>query len=106
MCQHTPSHSHHHGHAVHAHSTRRDFFSQLLGGAMAGASVLELGFFRAALARAQAPAASTQLFDIEKAADGVYLAVARAQATINSNAAIFVQSQDVLVVDSHSKPSA
>ena len=106
MCQHTPSHSHHHGHAVHAHSTRRDFFSQLFGGALAGASVLELGFFRAALARAQAPAASTQLFDIEKVADGVYLAVARAQATINSNAAIFVQSQDVLVVDSHSKPSA
>ena len=104
MCQHT--HPHRHGHAVHAHSTRRDFFSQLLGGAMAGASVLELGFFRAALARAQAPAASTQLFDIEKVADGVYLAVARAQATINSNAAIFVQSQDVLVVDSHSKPSA
>jgi glyoxylase-like metal-dependent hydrolase (beta-lactamase superfamily II) len=91
---------------MHAHSSRRDFFWQLLGGALSGASVLEVGFFRAAWARAQAPAASTQLFDIEKVADGVYCAVARAQALINSNAAIFVNSQDVLVMDSHSKPSA
>jgi glyoxylase-like metal-dependent hydrolase (beta-lactamase superfamily II) len=50
--------------------------------------------------------ASTQLFDIEKVADGVYFARAHAQAEINSNAAIFVNSSDVLVVDAHSKPSA
>ncbi len=92
---------------MHAHHpSRRDFFSQLMGGTLAGASVLEIGFFRAAWARAQAPAASSQLFDIEKVADGVYCALARAQSQINSNAAIFVNSQDVLVVDSHSKPSA
>jgi glyoxylase-like metal-dependent hydrolase (beta-lactamase superfamily II) len=36
----------------------------------------------------------------------VYLARARAQAEINCNAAIFVNSADVLVVDAHSKPSA
>jgi hypothetical protein len=49
---------------------------------------------------------STQLFDIQKAAEDVYFARARAQAEINSNSAIFVNSTDVLVVDSHSKPSA
>lgn len=100
-------HSHFHsGHERHATVSRRDFFSQLLGGALAGASILEIGFHRAAWARAQAPAAGSQLFDIEKIADGVYLATARAQAMINSNAAIFVNAQDVLVVDTHSKPSA
>ena len=87
---------------IHAHHTRRDFLSSLL----AGASILEAAFFRAAWARAQAPAASGQLFDIEKVADGVYCALARAQALINSNAAIFVNSQDVLIMDAHSKPSA
>jgi len=91
---------------VHASHSRRDFFRSALGGALAGASVLELAFHRAAWARAMAPAAGSQLFDIEKVADGVYCAVARAQAMINSNAAIFVNSADVLVVDSHSKPSA
>ncbi len=97
---------HAHSHAPHADPSRRDFFSHLLGGALAGASILELGLHRAAWARAQAPRASTQLFDIEKVADGAYCALARAQAFINSNAAIFVNSEDVLVVDSHSKPSA
>ena len=44
--------------------------------------------------------------DIEKVAEGVYCALARAQAEINANAAVFVNSSDVLVVDTHSKPSA
>jgi glyoxylase-like metal-dependent hydrolase (beta-lactamase superfamily II) len=88
---------------MHAHHpSRRDVLGKLL----AGASLLEAAFLRAAWARAQAPAASTQLFDIDKVADGVYCAVARAQALINSNAAIFVNSQDVVIMDSHSKPSA
>ncbi len=55
MCQHAHSHGHSHGNMVHAHTSRRDFFSRLLGGTLAGASVLEQGFFRAAWARAQAP---------------------------------------------------
>lgn len=77
---------------------------------MAGASVLEMGFFRAAVARAQSTGAASsavgKLFDIQKVADGVYCAVAHPQALTNCNAAIFVNSQDVLVVDAHSKPSA
>jgi cyclase len=90
----------------HSHPTRRDFLSQLLGSALAGASVLEASFCKAAWARAQAPTAGSQLFNIEKAAEGIYFAASRSQAIVNCNAAIFVQSQDVLVVDSHSKPSA
>ncbi len=97
---------HRHGHTPHAHSSRRDFFQQLAGGALAGASALELGWHRAAWARAQAPAAGAHLFDIVRVAEGCYCAEARAQALINSNAAIFVNANDVLVMDSHSKPSA
>lgn len=53
-----------------------------------------------------APRVHSQLFDIEKAAEGVYFAKARPQALTNCNAAIFVNATDVLVVDAHSKPSA
>lgn|ERR1700730_145091 len=92
------------GHA-HLHS-RRDFFARAFGGILLGASVLEQAFLRAAWARAQSPGASTDLFAIEKVGDGVYAALARAQVMINCNAAIFVNSRDVVVVDAHSKPSA
>jgi cyclase len=90
---------------THGHS-RRDFFHLAFGGILAGASVLEQAFLRAGWARAQAPGASTSLFTIDKVADGVYAALARPQILTNCNAAIFVGSQDVLVVDAHSKPSA
>jgi len=93
---------HHH---AHTHS-RRDFFSRFFGGALAGASIVEEAFLRATWARAQAPGASANLFRIEKVADGVYAALARPQILTNCNAAIFVNAQDVLVVDAHSKPSA
>src|SRR5712692_10955914 len=93
-------HDHHHVHS------RRDFFTTAFGGILAGASVLEEAFLRAGWARAQAPGASTNLFTIDKVADGIYAALARPQIMINCNAAIFVNSQDVLVVDAHSKPSA
>jgi cyclase len=77
-----------------------------MGGALAGGSILELAYHRAAWARAAAPTADTNLFNIQKVANGIYFAQARPQAMINSNAAIFVRSQDVVVVDTHSKPSA
>jgi cyclase len=98
----------HVSHKKHGHGSlsRRDLLHRLLGGALGGASVLEMGFFRAAMARAQAPGASDRLFDVEKVADGVYFAMAHPQALTNCNAAIFVRSQDVVVVDAHSKPSA
>src|ERR1700681_2149979 len=93
---------HHH---THAHS-RRDFFSTTFGGVLAGASIIEEAFLRATWARAESAGASASLFKIEKVADGVYAALARPQILTNCNAAIFVNSQDVLVVDAHSKPSA
>ena len=94
-------------HRFHSHPTRRDFFAQSLGGALASVSVLELAFHRAAWARALAPTVGgIPLFDIKKVADDVYFAIARVQALINSNSVIFVNSRDVVVVDSQSKPSA
>lgn len=129
-------HSHSHGHEHHAHAThhphatedqlfpdhhaypqsagtfaakrptRRDFFRTLMGGALVGASVMELAYHRAAWARAASAAGDARLFDLQKAADGVFFAHARVQAMINCNAAIFVRSRDVVVVDAHSKPSA
>jgi cyclase len=98
-----------HSHAIdqrRGRSSRREFFIQSMRAALAGASVLEIGFFQAAIARAQAPSTRGKLFDIQRIADGVYCALAHPQALTNCNAAIFVNSQDVLVVDAHSKPSA
>ena len=89
----------------HRHS-RRDFFSRSFGGILAGATVLEVAFFRANWARAQARTAGAELFTIEKVTEGVYAALAKPQIMTNCNAVIFVLSRDVLVVDAHSKPSA
>lgn len=110
MCRHAHTHIHPHSHnhvEPHPrHASRRDFLRVLMGGALTGASLMELAWHRAAWARAAGPAADAKLFDLEKAADGVYFAKARPQAMINCNAAVFVRSKDVVVVDAHSKPSA
>ena len=114
---HHHSHGHGHSHAEPGHrqnhaspeegrSSRRDFLRVLMGGALTGASILELAYHRAAWARAAAPASDSNLFDLEKAGEGVFFAQARPQAAINCNAAIFVRSKDIVVVDAHSKPSA
>ena len=77
-----------------------------MGGTLVGASVMELAFHRAAWARAAAPTEGRDLFDIQMVVPGVYFAHAHPQAMVNCNAAIFVRSKDVVVVDAHSKPSA
>jgi len=103
------SHGHHHTHEEIPEgvlTSRRDFLRVLMGGALTGASILELAYQRAAWARAAAPMMYGRLFEIQKAADGVYFAHARPQAIENCNASIFVRSKDVVVVDAHSKPSA
>src|SRR5436853_5658103 len=46
------------------------------------------------------------LFDIKPVADGVYAAIAKPTYRVNCNAAIIVLGDSVLVVDTHSKPSA
>jgi len=86
--------------------SRRDFLERMALGSMAGASILDLAWHRAAWAQAMSPGAPTDLFEIQSVAEGVYYAFARPQAVGNCNAAIFVNSADVLVVDAHSKPSA
>jgi glyoxylase-like metal-dependent hydrolase (beta-lactamase superfamily II) len=114
---HHHTHGHEHSHAAHGHfqnhtnpeeerASRRDFLRVLMGGALAGASILELAYHRAAWARAAAAGSDSNLFDLQKAAEGVFFAQARPQAAINCNAAVFVRSKDVVVVDAHSKPSA
>jgi len=90
----------------HHHTSRRDFFRRSLGSVLTGASVLEEAFLRAGWVRAQARTSPANLFDIEKVGEGVFAALARPAALTNCNAAIFVLSRDVLVVDAHSKPSA
>ncbi|HWB85190.1 MAG TPA: MBL fold metallo-hydrolase [Bryobacteraceae bacterium] len=90
---------------MHSHS-RRGFLGRVLGGAWATASLLERAAFVAARARAQSKEPLPVLFDIEKVADGIYAAVARGRALINSNAAIFENEKDLLIVDAHSAPSA
>ena len=108
---HTHAHPHKHSKVQNhveterTHASRRDFLRMLMGGTLAGASVMELAWHRAAWARSAA-ATDDKLFDLEKAAEGVYFAKARAQAIINCNGAVFVRSKDVVVVDAHSKPSA
>src|ERR1035437_9363443 len=86
--------------------SRREFFRTALGATIASASILELAHHRAAWARGMAATAESDLFDIQRVAEGVYFAQAKPQAELNCNAAIFVNSKDVLVVDAHSKPSA
>lgn len=46
------------------------------------------------------------LFDIKPVADGVYAAIAKPVYKVNCNAAIILLDDGVLVVDTHSKPSA
>jgi cyclase len=88
-------------------SSRRGFLKKTLGGCWTAAALLEQSVLRATQARALAPEApADRLFDIEKVADGVYAAVARPAVVLNCNAAIFENSRDLLIVDTHSKPSA
>jgi glyoxylase-like metal-dependent hydrolase (beta-lactamase superfamily II) len=46
------------------------------------------------------------LFEVKLVADGVYAAIAAPQYKVNSNAAVILTNDGVVVVDSHSKPSA
>jgi len=47
-----------------------------------------------------------ELFELVKVKDGIYAAVAKPQYKLNCNAAVIINEDDVLIVDSHSKPSA
>jgi cyclase len=53
-----------------------------------------------------APSVADDLFDIKPVAEGVYAAIAKPVYKVNCNAAIIFLDDAVLVVDTHSKPSA
>ena len=55
---------------------------------------------------AAAETADKDLFELKPVADGVYGAIAAPRDKVNSNAAVIVTGDGVVVVDSHSKPSA
>jgi cyclase len=50
--------------------------------------------------------AATELFTLQKVADGVYAALAKPRSPINCNAAVVLLGDGVLVVDTHSRPSS
>lgn len=86
--------------------TRRGFLRATLGSCWTSAALLEQSIFRATQARAQATPDLAALFNIQKIADGAYAAIAKPATVLNCNAAIFENSKDLLIVDTHSKPSA
>jgi glyoxylase-like metal-dependent hydrolase (beta-lactamase superfamily II) len=55
---------------------------------------------------ADADTAHDELFELKPVADGVYAAIAAARYKVNCNAAVILTNDGVVVVDSHSKPSA
>src|SRR5213594_648131 len=55
---------------------------------------------------AYAQTADNDLFELKKVGDGVYGAIAATRYKVNCNAAIIMTDDGVIVVDSHSKPSA
>jgi cyclase len=85
---------------------RRGFLRNTLGAYWSGAALLEQSIFRAAQARAQANPGLPKLFQIKKVAEGIYAAIGQPSTLINSNSAIFEMSDGLLIVDTHSKPSA
>jgi glyoxylase-like metal-dependent hydrolase (beta-lactamase superfamily II) len=118
------SHSHHHGsrpkpprvstrdNTIEPYQpTRRDVLGRLTtAGLVTAASGLPLGSLVRALAQedqlAPGGPAPARLFDLEKVADGIYGAIAQPTAMLNCNAAVIVNRDHVLVVDTHSHPSA
>src|SRR5260370_29035021 len=55
---------------------------------------------------ADAQTAGKDLFELKKVGDGVYAAIAAPRYKVNCNAAVILTNDGVVVVDSHSKPSA
>ncbi len=55
---------------------------------------------------AYAQTADKDLFELKKVGDGVYAAIAATRYKVNCNAAVILTNDGVVIVDSHSKPSA
>src|SRR5262249_9482621 len=94
-----------------AHPTRREVLGRLTAAALAtaaGGSPLR-SLVHASGADDQPPSggvAPDRLFDLKQVADGIFGAIAKPTAVLNCNAAVIINRDHVLVVDTHSKPSA
>jgi len=84
--------------------TRREFLTRT-GAAIAAIQTLDHLDPCCAYA-ADAQTSDKELFELKPVADGVYAAIAAPRYKVNSNAAVIVTNDGVIVVDSHSKPSA
>jgi len=84
--------------------TRREFITR------AGVAVAAIQTFEnldpCCVFAADAETAREDLFELKPVADGVYAAIAAARYKVNCNAAVILTDDGVVVVDSHSKPSA
>jgi glyoxylase-like metal-dependent hydrolase (beta-lactamase superfamily II) len=84
--------------------TRREFLARA---GMAVAAIETVEHFGACCAMAaDTQTADKDLFELKPVADGIYAAVAAPRYKVNSNAAVILTNDGVIVVDSHSKPSA
>jgi glyoxylase-like metal-dependent hydrolase (beta-lactamase superfamily II) len=89
---------------MHAHWPRRPFLSRV---GLAAAAVQTKDHLDLCCALAADPTTTTtDLFEFQPVVDGVYAAIAAPQYNVNSNAAVILTNDGVVVVDSHSKPSA
>ena len=89
---------------MRTHWTRRQFLTRV-GAAAAAIQTFEHLDFCCVLP-ADAQTADKDLFEFKPVADGVYAAIAAPRYKVNSNAAVILTNDGVVVVDSHSKPSA
>lgn len=84
--------------------TRREFLTRA-GIAVAGVQTLDHLDPCCAFA-ADAETSKEDLFELKPVADGIYAAIAAPRYKVNCNAAVILTNDGVIVVDSHSKPSA
>ena len=84
--------------------TRREFLTRA-GVAVAAVQTFE-NLDPCCVFAADAETADKDLFELKPVADGVYAAIAAPRYKVNSNAAVILTDDGVIVVDSHSKPSA
>src|SRR2546425_5149112 len=92
------------GHSMSKPWTRRQVLAQM-GSAAAAVHTLDPHELCCATP-AWAQTADKELFELQKVGDGVYAAIAAPRYKTNCNAAVIVTNDGVVVVDSHSKPSA
>lgn len=88
---------------MHTGWTRRQLLTYV--GAAAAIQTFE-HFDACCVMAADSKTADKDLFELKPVADGVYAAVAAPRYKVNSNAAVILTNDGVVVVDSHSKPSA